>query len=101
MVERDGGDAQLGDQLVRTEIALRRLAMLVARGSESEVIFAAFTAEIGRVLAVPFTGVVRYDETRGKGIVVGAWSEAERPSPILVGDIMALGSRDIASLVFE
>ena len=35
--------------------------MLVARGAESQDVFAAFTAEIGPVLAVPFVGVVRYD----------------------------------------
>src|SRR6476661_4566005 len=49
------------DQLVRTEGALRRLAMLVARGAETQDVFGAFTAEIGPVLTVPFVGVLRYD----------------------------------------
>jgi signal transduction histidine kinase len=73
--------------------------MLVVRGAESQDVFAAFTAEIGPVLAVPFVSVVRYD---GEGaVIVGSWSESGKPYPIQVGDRRPLDEVHVATLVFR
>src|SRR6476620_9775342 len=87
------------DQLVRTEVALRRLAMLVARGAESQDVFAAFTAEIGPVLAVPFVGVLRYDGE--DAVIVGLWSERDKPYPIQVGDRRPLDDWWLVRVVYR
>ena len=87
------------DQLVRTEVALQRLAMLVARGAESQDVFAAFTAEIGPVLAVPFVGVLRYDGE--DAVIVGLWSESGKPYPIQVGDRRPLDDWWLVTFVFR
>ena len=73
--------------------------MLVARGAESQDVFAAFTAEIGPVLAVPFVGVVRYDGE--DAVIVGLWSESGKPYPIQVGDRRPLDDWWLVALVFR
>ena len=73
--------------------------MLVARGAESQDVFAAFTAEIGPVLAVRFVGVVRYDGE--DAVIVGLWSESGKPFPIQVGDLRPLDDCWLVTLVFR
>jgi signal transduction histidine kinase len=79
--------------------ALRRVAMLVARGAPPGAVFAAVAQEVGRVMpAADFTVVGRYDLDRALE-VVGGWSRAG--SHDLVGRRTELGGRNVSTLVFE
>ncbi len=60
------------------QAALRRVATLVARGALPEELFAAATAEVGRVLGVDHTALSRY-EPDGSRRVVGAWARYGSP----------------------
>ena len=61
--------ARLSDRIAGEQAALRRVAMLVARAAPPEEVFAAVTAEVGRVLSADITVLARYDP-----------DDAERPS---------------------
>ena len=63
------------------QAALRRVATLVARGMPPEDVFAAVTAEAGRVLGVDFTTLYRYHPD-GAMTVVGAWSRSGAPGAL-------------------
>ena len=60
------------------QAALRRVATLVARGAPPEEVFAAVTAEAGRLLGADFTAMSRYDAD-GTVTVVGVWTRTARP----------------------
>jgi GAF domain-containing protein len=51
-----GGSSRITDE----QTALRRVATLVATGARSEAVFAAVTAEVGRLLEVDVTILSRY-----------------------------------------
>ena len=53
--------ARLGDRIADEQAALRRVATLVARAAAPGEVFAAVTAEVGRVLDVDFSVMGRYD----------------------------------------
>jgi signal transduction histidine kinase len=55
------------------QVALRRLATLVARGAPPEEIFGAVAREVGHILEVRHTAVVRY-EPDATMTVVGVWN---------------------------
>jgi GAF domain-containing protein len=84
--------------LAEEQAALRRVATLVARGVSPEEVFAAVAEEAGRLLAVEFAGLARY-EPDGAGILVAAWGRTGKHIP--VGRRWSLGGRDVATLVFE
>jgi signal transduction histidine kinase len=67
------------------QAALRRLATHVARGAPPDEIFGAVAREVGYILEVRHTAVVRY-EPDATVTVVGVWN----PGPV---DTMPLGSR--------
>jgi signal transduction histidine kinase len=82
------------------QAALRRVATLIARGCEPNLVFAAVAQEVGHVLpAADFTMVGRYDDADGAAEVVGGWSRAG--DDLLVGRRTALGGRNVSTLVFE
>jgi len=87
---QDGGIA--GEQA-----ALRRVATLVARAAPPEKVFAAVTAEAGRLLDVHQATMSRYvpDGT----IVVAAWGKAGAAFP--VGSRWSLGGQNAPTLVFR
>jgi len=62
-------------------------------------VFAVVTAEAGRLLTADVAFLTRYDPD-GTEIVLGAWAGAGAP-PVAVGTRVALGGRDVSSLVFQ
>jgi signal transduction histidine kinase len=87
-------------RIAEEQAALRQVATLVARGPAPEEVFAAVTAEAGRVLGTDHTSMIRYDQD-GAGTIVGAWTSTGAPGPIAVGHRVPLGGRNLATLVFE
>jgi signal transduction histidine kinase len=81
------------------QAALRRVATLVARAVPPEEVFAAITAEAGRLLAADVAILTRYDPD-GTEIVLGAWAGAGAP-PVAVGTRVTLGGRNVSSLVVQ
>jgi signal transduction histidine kinase len=79
------------------QAALRRVATLVAGGAPPEEVFAAVTAEVGRVLHADLTVLGRYDPD-GAQTVVGAWSSSGGTAPFSVGTRVELGGRNIATI---
>jgi signal transduction histidine kinase len=82
------------------QAALRQVATLVARGAPPDEVFAAVAAEIGRVFAVDFTGISRYD-AGGTATAVGVWVRSALASPLAVGDRLRLGGRNVTTQVFR
>ena len=80
------------------QAALRRVATLVARAAPPEDVFAAVTAEIGRVLRGDVIVLNRYDPDDTE-TVLGAWSSTGI-APVAVGTRVRLGGRNVSSLVF-
>jgi signal transduction histidine kinase len=90
------GDDPVG--LAEEQLALRRLATLVARGVAPEDVFAAVTEEVARVLSVEYAGLGRYESDGSMTLVAAA---GERGRHIPVGLRRSLGGRNINTLVFE
>ena len=74
--------------------------MLVARGDPPEVVFAAVAEEVGRLLAVDFAILVRYDPQDALE-VVGTWTRTGAPPPTPVGGRLPLGGRNVTTLVYR
>jgi GAF domain-containing protein len=73
------------------QAALRRLATLVAGGAPSEEVFAAVTAEVGRLLPVDYAALSRYESDRTL-TYVAAWSATGKPFPP-VGTRVTIGEQ--------
>jgi signal transduction histidine kinase len=100
LVGRDPPDqARLG-QLAEEQAVLRRVATLVARGVPPQEVFAAVAEEVGRLLAVDFAILVRYDP-QDTLEVVGAWTRTGAPAPTSVGGRLPLGGRNVTTLVYR
>jgi signal transduction histidine kinase len=96
-------NAQLYAQFRRIadeQAALRRVATLVARAAPPAEVFAAVTAEIGRVLGTDHTILFRYDPDGG-ATAVGAWNRTGVTGPVPVGSEVSLGGRNVTTLVFQ
>ena len=91
--------AQFG-QIADEQAALRRVATLVARAAPPTEVFAAVTAEVGRVLGTDHTSLLRYDPDGG-ATAVGAWTRTGGAAPIPVGTRVTLGGRNVTTLVFQ
>jgi signal transduction histidine kinase len=91
-----------GEQVRQTaeeQVALHRVAVLVARGEPPEAVFAAVAEEAGRVVpSADFALVGRYDRA-SMVEMVGAWSRAGALRPL--GRRVPLGGRNVSTLVFE
>jgi PAS domain S-box-containing protein len=88
--------AKIG-QLAEEQAALRRVATLVARGTRPADVFAAVAEEVGRVLEVESTSVVRYEAD--ESITVVAISGRNVLTP--VGSTWTLEGDSIAARVFR
>ena len=86
--------ARLADE----QAALRRVATLVARESPAAHVFAAVAEEVGRLLRVEDTTMIRY-EADGTVTAVANWSEHDASIP--AGTRLPAGGENIASLVLE
>ena len=80
------------------QAALRRVATLVARGVPPEEMFAAVTAEAGRVLDADFASLARYDPDR-RVTLLAAWTGTGDPWPVPVGSQWDLGGGNLSTLV--
>src|SRR5246127_2699526 len=78
--------------------ALRRVATLVAEATPPETVFAAVAEEVGRLLAVDFAILVRYDPQDALEIV-GTWTRTGALAPTPVGGRLPLGGRNVTTLV--
>ena len=74
------GQARLR-QLAEEQAALRRVATLVAQATPPEAVFAAVAEEVGRLLAVDFAILVRYDP-QDMLKVIGTWTRTGTPGSI-------------------
>jgi PAS domain S-box-containing protein len=84
--------ARLADE----QAALRRVATLVARESPPEEVFAAVAEELGRLLDVTATRLVRYERDH-TAVVVASWGRHAEAVP--VGTQLPLGGVNVISLV--
>jgi signal transduction histidine kinase len=90
-----------GDELrvlAEEQAALRRVATLVARGAPAEEVFAGVVEEVGRLFAVDYAGMGRY-EPDGAITFVAAWGAAGSVFPI--GSRLMLGGNNVSTRVFE
>ena len=69
----DPGFARLAEE----QAALRRIAMLVARGADRVGVFTAVAEEVGRLLDADASHVTRFDD--GLGTIVGGWQRGRWP----------------------
>jgi signal transduction histidine kinase len=92
-------DRRASDQIAEEQAALRRVAVLAARGAPPEEMFAAVTAEVRRLLDVDGAAVARYDSDKTL-TTVGRWDWA---SGDRWGSLQRtpLGGRNVSTLVFE
>jgi signal transduction histidine kinase len=87
--------------LADEQAALRRVATLVARGLPPTEIFSAVAEEIGRLVSIDGTRILRY-EADGTATVIAGWSESvEIPREIEVGARLALEGESVSMLVFR
>jgi len=86
------------DRLVEEQGALRRVAMLVARGASPDVLFSAVTEEIGGLLGTDGTQMVRYGP-RDEVTYVAGWSKGVGHIP--EGTRSTLEGENVAGLVFR
>jgi signal transduction histidine kinase len=83
--------------LANEQAALRRVATLVAQESSASDVFAAVAEEVGRLMAIEGTRVLRY-EPDGTATVVAGWNvEASLP----IGDRVSLEGQSVTATVFD
>jgi signal transduction histidine kinase len=87
---------ELNERLAREQAALRHVATLVATGASPREIFAAVTAETGKLLGADFTELTRFLPSEAAA-VVAAWSATGRPVPL--DSPRALGGRNLTTLI--
>jgi signal transduction histidine kinase len=99
-VGRDLPDQAQLARLAEEQAALRRVATLVARATPPEKVFAAVAKEVGRLLAVDFAILVRYN-SQDTLEVVGTWTRTGTPPPTPVGGQLPLGGRNVTTIVHQ
>ncbi|WP_432970822.1 sensor histidine kinase [Dactylosporangium sp. CA-233914] len=82
------------------QVALRRMAMLVARAAPAEEVFAGVAEEVGRLLGSDYTVLSRYDAD-GVGTVVGSWTSSDLVRPLANGFRLAPGGQNLNALLFQ
>jgi signal transduction histidine kinase len=93
------GRAALG-RLAEEQAALRRVATLVAHGAPPEQVFAAVAEEVGGLLDVDYTVLIRSDP-EDMITVVGAWTATGVAPPSPVGSRFDLGGRNVSTLTLR
>jgi signal transduction histidine kinase len=64
-------------------------------------VFAAVADEVGRLLAVEFAGLVRYDNPQDAIEIVGTWTSTGAPAPTPAGGRLPLGGHNLSTLVHQ
>jgi predicted ATPase/signal transduction histidine kinase len=82
------------------QAALRRVATLVARAAPPPEVFASVAEEAGRLLAVDFAILVRYDPEDTLE-VVSTWTSTGAPAPTPPGTRLPLGGRNVTTLIWQ
>jgi signal transduction histidine kinase len=100
MACRDPADQERLRQLAEEQSALRRVAMLVARATPPEQVFAAVAEEVGGLLQVDYTVLVRSDPD-DMITVVGGWAAIGVAVPSPVGSRFELGGRNVSTLTLR
>jgi GAF domain-containing protein len=90
----------LSKRIAEEQAALHRVATLVARAAAPAEVFAAVTAEVGRLLKADFTVLIRYDPDSAVTIV-GTWTSTGTAAPTPVGSRLELDGRNVTSQVFR
>jgi len=90
-------DTRPGDRIAEEQAALRRVAVLVARGTPPEEVFAAVTAEVGRLLDADVTALARYTPDRTM-TYVALWSATGDDWD---GGRKPLGGKNVSTLVYQ
>jgi signal transduction histidine kinase len=85
------------DRIAGEQAALRRVATLVAHAAPPAEVFAAVTAEAGRLLGADCATMARYDPDSEN--IVAAWSSTGAAFP--VGTRERLGGLNVQTLVFQ
>jgi signal transduction histidine kinase len=84
--------------LAEEQGALRRVATLVARGTEQEELFTAVIEEVARLFPIDLASLCRY-ESDGSLTFVASWGTAIEFFP--VGSRRMLGGNNLGTIVFE
>ena len=82
------------------QAALRRVAVLVARGAPPHEVFTVVTDEAGQLLQVDYTVLSRYDPD-GLVTVVGVWARIDPGRLLPIGLRLKPEGRNIHALVFK
>ena len=69
------------ERLAGEQAALRHVATLVARGADTQEIFAAVAREVSEVMHLPAAAVQRYEDDGETTTVMAAWSDRPHPFP--------------------
>ena len=85
-------------EVSREQVALRRVATLVAHGAPPEELFAVVAEEVGRLLYVDHAHLARY-EPEDTVAILADWSRAGEPFP--VGARWSLGGENLCTLVAQ
>ena len=87
-------------RLAEEQAALRRVATLVAQAAPPEQVFAAVAEEVGGLLEVDYTVLIRSDP-EDMITVVGAWTATGVAAPSPVGSRFELGGRNVSTLTLR
>jgi signal transduction histidine kinase len=87
-------------RLAEEQAALRRVATLVARATPPEQVFAVVAGEVGGLLEVDYTVLIRSDP-EDMITVVGAWTATGGAPPSPVGSRFPLGGRNVSTLTLR
>jgi GAF domain-containing protein len=97
---RDPPDQARLRQLAEEQSALRRVAMLVVGAAPPEQVFAAVAEEVGGLLEVDYTVLIRSDP-EDMITVVGGWTATGVALPSPVGSRFELGGRNVSTLTLR
>jgi signal transduction histidine kinase len=87
-------------RLAEEQAALRRVATLVARVAPPEEVLAAVAEEVGGLLEVDYTVLIRSDP-QDKITVVGGWTASGAVLPSPVGSRFDVGGRNVSTLTLR
>jgi len=87
-------------RLAEEQAALRRVAVLVARATAPEQVFAAVAAEVGGLLGVDYTVLIRSDP-QDMITVVGGWTATGVALPSPAGSRFEVGGRNVSTLTLR
>jgi signal transduction histidine kinase len=99
-VGRDPPDQWRLGQLAEEQAALRRVATLVAQATPPEQVLAAVAEEVGGLLEVDYTVLIRSDP-EDMITVAGAWTATGGPPPSPVGSRFEVGGRNVSTLTLR